>query len=366
MFFNKLKALAALALAAATTASACTLQQVTSFGSNPTGVGMYICVPAKLATKPAIIVAMHYCSGTAQAYYSGTAYASLAETYGFIVIYPNAPTSGGCWDVHTTETLTHNAGGDSLGIASMVRYTITTYGADTSKVFMTGTSSGAMMTNVLAGAYPDLFVAGAAFSGVPYGCFAGASAWNSQCAEGELIKTAQAWGDEARTGYPGYAGTRPRLQLWHGTVDTTLYYQNLIEANKQWSNVFGISWTKNNTNTPLSGYTQMIYGDGTQYVAYSAVGVGHTVPVRESDVLNWFGITGSQFPSTGSGTTASVATTLQTSTTSAPVSTTTAPSTNTGTIDKYGQCGGEDWTGAGTCVAGTTCTYSNAYYSQCL
>jgi acetylxylan esterase len=25
------------------------------------------------------------------------------------------------------------------------------------------------------GAYPDLFVAGAAFSGVPYGCFAGSS-----------------------------------------------------------------------------------------------------------------------------------------------------------------------------------------------
>jgi acetylxylan esterase len=30
------------------------------------------------------------------------------------------------------------------------------------------------------GANPDLFVAGAAFSGVPYGCFAGAGNWNSQ------------------------------------------------------------------------------------------------------------------------------------------------------------------------------------------
>jgi hypothetical protein len=29
------------------------------------------------------------------------------------------------------------------------------------------------------GAYPDLFAAGAAFSGVPYGCFAGSSNWNS-------------------------------------------------------------------------------------------------------------------------------------------------------------------------------------------
>ncbi|KIJ66930.1 glycoside hydrolase family 10 protein [Hydnomerulius pinastri MD-312] len=32
----------------------------------------------------------------------------------------------------------------------------------------------------------------------------------------------------------------------------------------------------------------------------------------------------------------------------------------------WGQCGGQGWTGATTCVAGYTCTYSNAYYSQCL
>ncbi|KAH7103994.1 endoglucanase [Auriculariales sp. MPI-PUGE-AT-0066] len=32
----------------------------------------------------------------------------------------------------------------------------------------------------------------------------------------------------------------------------------------------------------------------------------------------------------------------------------------------YGQCGGQGWTGATTCVAGATCTYSNQWYSQCL
>ncbi|KAG7441939.1 uncharacterized protein BT62DRAFT_936571 [Guyanagaster necrorhizus] len=32
----------------------------------------------------------------------------------------------------------------------------------------------------------------------------------------------------------------------------------------------------------------------------------------------------------------------------------------------YGQCGGIGWTGATTCVAGSTCTVLNAYYSQCL
>ena len=33
---------------------------------------------------------------------------------------------------------------------------------------------------------------------------------------------------------------------------------------------------------------------------------------------------------------------------------------------EWGQCGGEGWTGPTTCVAGTTCVYSNPWYSQCL
>lgn len=32
----------------------------------------------------------------------------------------------------------------------------------------------------------------------------------------------------------------------------------------------------------------------------------------------------------------------------------------------WGQCGGNGWTGAKTCVSGSTCTYVNDWYSQCL
>jgi hypothetical protein len=46
--------------------------------------------------------------------------------------------------------------------------------------------------------------------------------------------------------------------------------------------------------------------------------------------------------------------------------TTSQGSTPTGSCSSlYGQCGGIGWTGA-TCCASGTCTYSNAYYSQCL
>jgi poly(3-hydroxybutyrate) depolymerase len=60
---------------------------------------------------------------------------------------------------------------DTQAIAQMVRYTIATYDADPTRVYVVGTSSGAMMTQALLGIYPDLFRAGAEFSGVPCGCW---------------------------------------------------------------------------------------------------------------------------------------------------------------------------------------------------
>ena len=123
-----------------------TLSQVTNFGTAPTKAGFFIYVPKKLAAKPGVVVAVHYCTGTAQAYYTGSPYAKLAEQYGFIVIYPESPHEGKCWDVSSKATLSHEGGGDSNTIANMVKWTVSQYKADASKVFVTGSSSGAMMT----------------------------------------------------------------------------------------------------------------------------------------------------------------------------------------------------------------------------
>ncbi|KAF6763208.1 acetyl xylan esterase [Ephemerocybe angulata] len=245
------------------------LQQINNFGSNPTNVRMYLYRPTGVVANPALIVAMHYCTGTAQAYFSGT--------------------HGGCWDVHTNATLKHDAGGDSLAIASAVRYAITSYGVDKTRVFATGSSSGAMMTNVLMGAYPDLFAAGSAFSGVPYACFAWCRYVEQRVCWWHQVLVCSAM-DLVRSGYPGYAGTRPKVQIWHGTSDTTLNYRNHAEGIKQWTNVFGYPSTPVTTqnNSPLNGYTRETYGPSFQ--AIRAQGVSHNLPTQERDALTWFGI----------------------------------------------------------------------------
>jgi acetylxylan esterase len=121
------------------------LSHVTDFTA-PTKAGFYIYEPKKLAASPGIIVAIHYCTGTAQAYFDNTPYATLSEQYGFIVIYPSSPHEGTCWDVSSKQTLTHEGGGDSNTIANMVKWALSQYKADAGKVFVTGSSSGAMMT----------------------------------------------------------------------------------------------------------------------------------------------------------------------------------------------------------------------------
>ncbi|KUJ19047.1 PHB depolymerase family esterase [Mollisia scopiformis] len=272
------------------------LVSVPDFGSNPTKLQMSIYVPTKLATSPAVILALHPCGGTGTGYYQQTKYASLADTNGFIVIFPSAGHDNNCWDVATTKTLTHDGGGDSNGLANMLKYTIDKYNADPKKVFVTGTSSGAMMTNVMVATYPDMIAAASGYSGVAAGCLAGSPGSSPQtadptCADGKVVKTSDQWKSVVKAMYPTYNGTYPKFQVWHGTADTFVNYPNLGEEIKEWEGVFGVSWNKNLTNSPQTGYTQMVFGDGDQFLAYSAVGVGHTVPVHESVDLQWFGIT---------------------------------------------------------------------------
>ncbi|MET8527373.1 PHB depolymerase family esterase [Micromonospora sp. NPDC005172] len=299
---------AAAALAFATPASAATLTQVTGFGNNPTNLQMHLYVPDRVASRPGILLALHYCTGTGPAFYSGTQYASLADRYGFIVIYPSATRSSKCWDVASPQALRRGGGSDPVGLVSMIDYVKQRYSADPDRVFATGTSSGAMMTNVMLGDYPDVFAAGASFAGVPFACFAtgGTSEWNSQCANGQLIKTAQQWGDLVRGAYPGYSGRRPRMQIWHGTSDDTLRYPNFGEQVKQWTNVHGLSQTPTYTDSPQSGYTRTRYGSSGPMAPVEAIsmqGVTHNIPVDAAQVIRFFGLDGTAPPTTPPPTT---------------------------------------------------------------
>jgi len=372
-------------------AAAASLQEITGFGTNPTALRMYLYVPDKLAASPGLLVAVHYCTGSGPAFYSGTEFASLANTYGFIVVYPSTTRSGNCFDNSSASALTHNGNSDPVGIVSMVKYVQSHYGTDVNRTFVTGASSGGMMTNVLLGDYPDVFAAGAAFMGVPFSCFsatagdptnpANQAGWNSACANGQVSKTAAEWGDAVRAAYPGWTGRKPRMQLFHGTADTTLYYANFGEEIKQWTNVQGVSQTPVYTDTPQSGWTRTRYGSNTVQAPVEGIsvsGVGHSLPLsgQAKMAISFFGLDGTS-PTT-SPTTAPTTTTPTTTPTTAP--TTVAPSggctvanaisawntglTNNITITNTGSSAISGWKLAFTLPSGQSITNGwNATYS---
>lgn len=335
----------AAALAFARPAAAASLVQVTNFGSNPGGMEMYVYVPNSHPANPAIVLAMHGCGGSGPQFYSSSEFASLADRYGFIVIYPSAEQQAGfgkCFDTWSDAAKHRGGGSDPVSLASMITYTEQHYGGDPNRVYATGSSSGGMMTDEMLALYPDVFKAGAAFMGVPFDCFANAADYppgSSQCTGGQMVRTAQEWGDDVRSAYPGYTGPRPRIQLWHGTADTLVPYQLLAEDIKQWTNVFGLSQTPTSTDTPQQGWTRQRFADSAGTVdveAISVAGAGHVLPQSgmAAYAIQFFGLTGSTPPTTAPPSTAPP-TTLPPTTTPP---TTTPPTTTPPTTSAPGAC----------------------------
>ncbi len=283
---------AACGLLLSSTARAASLQPVNDWDATgvPSTVSMYIYVPDNLAANPPILVLAHYCGGTASAVFGqaqGGGIVAAADQYGFIMVVPQAANSDGsgrCWDVGSAQALSRDGGGDTEAIVRMVDYTLSQYDANAARVYVTGDSSGGMMTEALLALYPDVFTAGAAFAGVPAGCWAVSNpdgSWSGPCAGGSVTHTPAEWGDIVAAMYPGYTGRHPRVQLFHGDADDTISYTNHGEAIKEWTAVLGLSETPTSTETVQLGShqaTRQSWQNSCGYVvldAFTSMGGNH-------------------------------------------------------------------------------------------
>ncbi|KAK0706588.1 Alpha/Beta hydrolase protein [Lasiosphaeria miniovina] len=285
-----------MALTAASLAPGAALTRV-SYPNNATSKAeMWVYVPDKVVDNPPVVIVIHSCQSTAQSYFrnSKIPWAKGSDKKGYITVWPSSPNSGTCWDVSSKASLRTNGGGDSQAISNMILYAIDHYKANPARVYVTGGSSGAMMSNVMAATYPQLISAVSLYSGVAAGCFVsssgGVDAWNNSCSGGQSKATPEAWGNVARNMFPGYTGPRPKMQIWHGSADGTLAPANYQEEIKQWTNVFGVDQTPTSTvaNFPERNYRTDNYGDHVQGIY--ATGVGHSVPANLTASEEWFGL----------------------------------------------------------------------------
>ncbi len=291
-----------LGLFVAAPAGAASLQKVASWGASgvPSYVEMYIYVPDRLAAKPPIMVSAHACMSDTNGQMGAIPkIKAAADANGFILVLPHNP-GRNCWDVGAASSLKHDGGGDTQAVAQMVKYTLTKYNGDASRVYVMGGSSGAMLTQALMATYPDVFRAGSARAGVPAGCWAdgydASKQWSNTCAAGTVTKTAQQWGDLVRAMYPGYTGHRPRLQIIQGDNDMTIHFPNSAESIKEWTNVLGLSTATASTDmlkTSIATYTRQFWKNACDYgvfEAWAGHGGGHSMGYEEDAILKFFGL----------------------------------------------------------------------------
>lgn len=247
------------------------LTPVTDFGSNPGSLLMFEYVPADLPPNAPVVVVLHGCFASAALYDDETGWRELAERWKAVLVLPeqtapNEPTKCfGFWKPEDNQ----RGQGEAASVAQMVARTHAVHGTDPARTFVMGHSGGGLYTSVLLATYPDVFSAGAVVAGGPYGCgdegalIVGPHESKSpvrggECVDGSTDRTAQEWGDLARSGYPGYAGPKPRVAIFHGTADTMVTPKNLNELVEQWTDYHGIDQQPEVVDT-VSGYPHAVH-----------------------------------------------------------------------------------------------------------
>lgn len=240
------------------------LQQVTGFGSNPGNLQMFTYTPDTVAAGAPLVVALHGCTQSANAYYTNSGWPKYADLWGFDVVFPQTTSANNalsCFGWFDQAESTRGRG-EAASVVQMVEYAKKTYGSDGRRVYVTGLSAGGGMTADLLAAYPDVFAGGSVASGLPAQC-ATSQAAASACQTGPQKLSAAQWGDKVRGSYPGWTGPWPRVAIWQGTSDYTVYPANATALRDQWTDVWGIGQTPSSTQSLPGGTTRSVYADAS-------------------------------------------------------------------------------------------------------
>lgn len=258
------------------------LEEVKAFGSNPGHLRMLRYVPRGLQKKSPLVVVLHGCHQTAEAYDQGSGWSTLARERGFAVVYAEQKRSNNanlCFNWFRPSNVARDRG-EVMSIRQMVAKMAATHGIDRKRVFITGLSAGGAMTAAMLAAYPDVFRAGGIIAGLPYG-----AARDVQRALAAMKnapqRTPREWGDLVRAA-SSVQRDFPTVSLWHGTRDHTVSLTNAEALLQQWLNVHGLERDAF-TQSAVDGHIRRVWKNASGKVAvelYLIEGMGHGTPLK--------------------------------------------------------------------------------------
>ncbi len=234
--------------------------EVSSFGSNPGRLSMFVHLPPTAPVPGApLIVLLHGCGQTATAFASDTGWVAQADRLGIPLVLPEQSgenNHGRCFNWFRPQQVGRGFG-EALSIRQMVAAAVARFRSDPARVFITGLSAGGAMTAAMLAAYPDVFAAGAVVAGLPVGAAISTTEALSRMAEAGPKRSRDDWAQQVRHAAPvGYAGPWPRLSIWHGTADRVVDPANAHLLAEQWSAVHGVN-SGGKTSDPI---TREIWG----------------------------------------------------------------------------------------------------------
>jgi poly(hydroxyalkanoate) depolymerase family esterase len=160
-----------------------------------------------------LVVMLHGCTQTPEDFAAGTGMNALAEEIGCLVAYPAQPTGANaqkCWNWFRPEDQSRGGGEPAL-FAGLVEDIAGNLPVDRARVFIAGLSAGAAAALATAAAYPEVFSAVGAHSGLPVG-----SARDVGSAFAAM-----------RSGGRGRAhGAKVPTIVFHGSADATVHPDN--------------------------------------------------------------------------------------------------------------------------------------------
>ena len=171
-------------------------------------------IPAKTSASPMpLIVMLHGCTQTAEDFAIGTGMNTVAEEFGCMVAYPTQPSGANaqkCWNWFRPEDQARDRGEPAL-VAGIVGDILRDHPVDPARVYIAGLSAGAAAAVIVASAYPEMFSAVGAHSGLAAG-----SARDVPSAFAAM-----------RSGAAGKAhSTAVPTIVFQGKADTTVHPQN--------------------------------------------------------------------------------------------------------------------------------------------
>src|SRR5262245_7246561 len=262
------------------------LRENFGFGSNPGNLRMFVYRPPSLAENPALVVVLHGCTQSAAGYDLGAGWSTLADRYGFALLFPEQQRSNNPngWLNWFQPGHRQRERGEPLSIRQMIEKSVVDHGIDQRRIFVTGLSAGGAMTSNMLACYPEVFAGGAIIAGLPYG-----AATSLQQAFKSMhqspSRSAREWGDIVRKA-SSHRGPWPRVSVWHGNADKTVIPSNALEILKQWTEVHGLPLSPS-MKTRVDGFPREVWTNeaGEELVeAYTITNMAHGAPLAMGHV----------------------------------------------------------------------------------